>query len=149
MLISNVHKSIIVMNSIDTRFTRNVKKTRSTCFVTSKITRLRLVVLNAIKHCCSFFKHYLRVLYKINIRKATLRIALMTQSRLQNIKPYPQWQTHASSTSSQILLASLSFCSKQRHVRSQTPQYNTSKSHTIVTLHSVYSSLLVSIGFST
>ena len=35
MLISNVHKSIIVINSLDTRFSRNVfeavQKTRSTC----------------------------------------------------------------------------------------------------------------------
>ena len=50
MLISNVHKCIIVVNSIDTRFSRNVfeavQKTRSTCFVGSKTTRLRLVVLN-------------------------------------------------------------------------------------------------------
>ena len=49
MLISNVHKSIIVMNSLDTRFSRNVfeavQKTRSTCFIGSKTTRLRLVVL--------------------------------------------------------------------------------------------------------
>ena len=55
MLITNVHKSIIVMNSIDTRFSRNVfkavQKTRSTCFVRSKTT--------AIKHSCSFFKHYI------------------------------------------------------------------------------------------
>ena len=50
MLISNVHKSIIVMNSLDTRFSKNVfeavQKTRSMCF------------LNPIKHSCSFFKHY-------------------------------------------------------------------------------------------
>ena len=63
MLISTVHKSIIVMNSIDTRFSRNdfeaVQKTRSTCFIESKTTRLRLVVLNPIKHSCSFFKHYM------------------------------------------------------------------------------------------
>ena len=63
MLISNVHKSIIVMNSLDTRFSKNVfeavQKTRSTCFIGSKTTRLRLVVLNPIKHSCSFFKHYL------------------------------------------------------------------------------------------
>ena len=62
MLISNVHKSIIVMNSLDTRFSKNVfeavQKTRSTCFIASKTTRLRLVVLNPIKHSCSFFKHY-------------------------------------------------------------------------------------------
>ena len=63
MLISNVHKSIIVMNSIDTRFSRNVfeavEKTRSTCFSGSKTTRLRLVVLNPVKHSRSIFKHYL------------------------------------------------------------------------------------------
>ena len=62
MLISNVHKSIIVMNSLDTRFSKNVfeavQKTRSTCFIGSKTTRLRLVVLTPIKHSCSFFKHY-------------------------------------------------------------------------------------------
>ena len=50
MLISNVDKSIIVMNSLDTRFSRNVfeavQKTRSTCFIRSKTTRLRLVALN-------------------------------------------------------------------------------------------------------
>ena len=66
MLISNVHKSsIIVMNSLDTRFSKNVfeavQKTRSTCFIGSKTTRLRLVVLNPIKHSCSFFKHYINV----------------------------------------------------------------------------------------
>ena len=37
MLIPNVYKSIIVMNSIDTRFSSNVfeavQKTRSTCFI--------------------------------------------------------------------------------------------------------------------
>ena len=56
MLISNVHKSIIVMNSLDARFSKNVfeavQKTRSTCFIGSKTTRLRLVVLNSIKHSC-------------------------------------------------------------------------------------------------
>ena len=53
MPIANVHKSIIVMNSLDTRFTRNVfeaiQKTCSTCFIGSKTTRLRLVVLNVDK----------------------------------------------------------------------------------------------------
>ena len=52
MQISNIHESIIVMKSIDTRFFRNVfepvQKTRSTCFIGSKTTRLRLVVLNPI-----------------------------------------------------------------------------------------------------
>ena len=50
MLISNVHLSIIVMNSLDTRFSRNVfeavQKTCSTCFIGSKTTRLHLMVLN-------------------------------------------------------------------------------------------------------
>ena len=53
MLISNVHRSMIVMNSLDARFSKNffeaVQKTR----------RLRLVVLNPIKPSSSFFKHYL------------------------------------------------------------------------------------------
>ena len=52
------------MNSIDTRFSRNVlaavQKTRSMCFIWSKTTRLRLVVLNPITHSCSFFKFYLK-----------------------------------------------------------------------------------------
>ena len=56
MQIYNIHESIIVMKSIDTRFFRNVveavQKTRSTCFIRSKTTRLRLVVLNTIKHSC-------------------------------------------------------------------------------------------------
>ena len=38
------------MNSLETRFSRNVfeavKNTHSTCFIGSKTTRLRLVVLN-------------------------------------------------------------------------------------------------------
>ena len=49
MLVSNVHKNIIVMNSLDTHYSGNVfeavQKTRSTCFIGSKTTRLRLVVL--------------------------------------------------------------------------------------------------------
>ena len=70
MQISNIHESIIVMKSIDTRFFRNVfeadQKTRSKCFIGSKATRLRLMVLNPIKHSCSFFKHYINnsALYK-------------------------------------------------------------------------------------
>ena len=70
MQISNIHESIIVMKSIDTRFFRNVfeavQNTRSKCFIESKTTRLRLVVLNPIKHSCSFFKHYVKYLIKDN-----------------------------------------------------------------------------------
>ena len=62
MQIPNIYESIIVMKSIGTRFFRNVfeavQKTRSTCSIGSKTTRLRLVVLNPIKNSCSFFKHY-------------------------------------------------------------------------------------------
>ena len=50
MQISNIHESIINMKSIATRFFRNVfeavQNTRSTCFIGSKTTALRLVVLN-------------------------------------------------------------------------------------------------------
>ena len=78
MQISNIHESIIVMKSIATRFFRNVfeavQKSRSTCFIGSKTNRLRLMVLNPIKHSCSFFKHYINATlhlfesscYKIN-----------------------------------------------------------------------------------
>ena len=48
---------------MDTRFRlvfEAVKKTRSTCFIGSKSIRLRLVLLNPIKHCCSFFKQYFK-----------------------------------------------------------------------------------------
>ena len=52
MQISNIHESIIAMKSIDTHFFRNVfeavQNTRSTCFIGSKTTELRLVVLNLI-----------------------------------------------------------------------------------------------------
>ena len=45
MLISNVHKSITVMNSLDKRFSRNVleavEKTRSKCFIGSKSFKSR------------------------------------------------------------------------------------------------------------
>ena len=62
MLISNVHKSIIVMNSLDARFSEPVfeavQKTHSTCFIGSKTTQLHLVVLNPIKHSCLFLKHH-------------------------------------------------------------------------------------------
>ena len=77
------------MNSLDTRFSKNVfeavQKTRSTCFIGSKTTRLRLVVLNPIKHSCSFFKHYIKAealvphekfkpeMYKIVLNKGALR----------------------------------------------------------------------------
>ena len=58
MQISNIHECMIVMKSIDTRFFRNifeaVQKTRSTCFIGSKTTRPRLVVLNLINYCCVF-----------------------------------------------------------------------------------------------
>ena len=68
MLMSNVHKSIITVNSIDTRFCRNafeaVQKTRNTCFTGSKISRLRLMVLNPIKHPARF-----KALYSSTILK--------------------------------------------------------------------------------
>ena len=80
MLIYNVHKSILVINTIDTRFSRNVfeavQKTRSTCCIGSTTTRLRLSVLNPIKHSCSFFKHYIKLVF--------LRTFLITIKRLRN-----------------------------------------------------------------
>ena len=47
MQISNVHKSIIVINSLGTCFFfEAVQKTCSMCFIGSKTTQLHLVVLN-------------------------------------------------------------------------------------------------------
>ena len=56
ILISNVHKSVIVMNSVDTRFSRNVffKPFK-------KLAAPVLSGLKPIKHSCSFLKHYLSV----------------------------------------------------------------------------------------
>ena len=63
MLISSPHNLNLCSDSQDTRFLWNVfeavQKTRSTCFIGSKTTRLRLVALNLIKSSCSFFKHYI------------------------------------------------------------------------------------------
>ena len=49
MLIYKVHESVIIMNSIGTRFSRNIfdvaQKPRSMYFIGAKTTRLRLMVL--------------------------------------------------------------------------------------------------------
>ena len=55
MQIPDIHESIIVM----TRYTLFQECFWSTCFIGSKTTRLLPVVLNPIRHSCSFFKHYL------------------------------------------------------------------------------------------
>ena len=45
-----------------------VQNTRSTCFIGFKNTRLRLVFLNPIKHCCSCFKQYVKFSYVDQIK---------------------------------------------------------------------------------
>ena len=50
-------------------FLKPFKKTRSTCFIGYKTIQLRLMVLNPIKHCCSFFKHYIITLLISNFEK--------------------------------------------------------------------------------
>ena len=66
MLIYFPHNLNLCSNSQETCFLRNVfeavQKTRSTCFIGSKTTRLRLVVLNPTKHSYSFYKHYSNVM---------------------------------------------------------------------------------------
>ena len=66
MLISSPHNLNLRSDSRGTRILLNVfeavQRTRSTCFIGSKNT-IRLVFLNPIKHCCSFFKHYIWFLY--------------------------------------------------------------------------------------
>ena len=56
MLISNVHKTIIVMNSLDTRFSRNVFEA---------IQKIAAHVLSRLKP--SSFKHYVASLSSISI----------------------------------------------------------------------------------
>ena len=69
MLISFPHNLNLCSDSPETCFLRNVfeavLKTRSTYFIGST-TRLRLVVLNPIKHDCSFFKHYIKNIFYDN-----------------------------------------------------------------------------------
>ena len=90
MQISNIHESIIVVKSIDTRFFRNVfeavQKTRSTCFIGSKTTQLRLVVLNLIKHSCSFFKHYIKQFYVTVFLKLSPLISIKIEA--SQVKAY-------------------------------------------------------------
>ena len=91
MQIPNIHESIIVMKTIDTRFFGHVfEAVQKTARVLSapKITRLRLVVLNTIKHSCSFFKHYITVVkshpdYKIgNIQSLSMFFFLFCKSQV-------------------------------------------------------------------
>ena len=66
MLISSPHKLNLCSDSQETCFLRNVfeavQNTNHTSFIGSKTTRLRLMVLNPIKHSCSFFKHYFKIM---------------------------------------------------------------------------------------
>ena len=65
MLIFSPHNLNLCLESQETRFLWNifeaVQNTRSTCFIGFKNTRLRLVFLNPIKHCCSCFKQYISI----------------------------------------------------------------------------------------
>ena len=98
MLIYNVHKSIIVMNSLDARFSKNVfeavQKTRSTCFIGSK---------HPLKHSCSFFKHNLIIkrqkLVECVLVRQGIPHKLMYLSKLRRIVARPI-QLNAESLSS-------------------------------------------------
>ena len=57
MLISNVHKSIIVMNFLDTRLSRNVFEAFKK-LAARVLSGLKPLGEIPIKHCCSCFKHY-------------------------------------------------------------------------------------------
>ena len=51
----------LLAHAFSEMFLKPFKKTRSMCFIGSKTTRLRLVVLNPIKYSCSFCKHYIKL----------------------------------------------------------------------------------------
>ena len=76
------------MNSLDARFSKNVfeaiQKTCSMCFIGLKTTRLGLVVLNPIKHSCSFFKRY--VIFKGVINKQAPTSPQATMLHMLNSK---------------------------------------------------------------
>ena len=69
MLIFTSHNLNHCFQSRGTRSLWNVfeavQNTRSTCFIGFKNTRLRLVFLNPIKHCCSCFKTVHKALYGV------------------------------------------------------------------------------------
>ena len=63
MLIFSPHKSNLCLESQETRFLWNifeaVQETRSTCFIIIKTLGYASCFYTPIKHCCSFFKHYI------------------------------------------------------------------------------------------
>ena len=85
MLIAKVHKSIIVMNSIGTRFSRNVfeavQKPRRTCFIGFKITRR------------TFFKHYLIRTSVLRFGFSVLRAPKITSPSINGVNPISLCQT--------------------------------------------------------
>ena len=95
MLISKVHKSIIVMNSLNTRFSRNVfeavQKTCSTCFIGSKTTRLCLVFLKAGFHMIAYRRSQIAIRSAIvcdrlrSYGNILLRSSAILRSRSQTI----------------------------------------------------------------
>ena len=58
ILISNVHNSVIVINSIATRFSRIVLEVMFNKLVARVLAGVKSRA--KIKHCCSFIKHYIK-----------------------------------------------------------------------------------------
>ena len=58
ILISNVHNSVIVINSIETRFSRIVLEVMFNKLVAHVLAGVKSRA--KIKHCCSFIKHYIK-----------------------------------------------------------------------------------------
>ena len=91
MLIFTSHNLNHCFQSRGTRSLWNVfevvQNTRSTCFIGFKNTRLRLVFLNPIKHCCSCFKQYINTNKTFNKRKNRALLSLRrSQKTLRNIQ---------------------------------------------------------------
>ena len=96
MLISSPHNLNLCSGSQETCSLKNVfeavQKTRSTCFIGSKTTRLRNVVLNPIKHSCSFFKHYLTMIATVTVywrERQYLTISVLKVSKAEPLASDP------------------------------------------------------------
>ena len=79
ILISNVHNSVIVINSIETRFSRIVLEVMFNKLVARVLAGVKSRA--KIKHCCSFIKHF------IKYRPAGLKCRSQVTGQLTGYRP--------------------------------------------------------------
>ena len=92
ILISNVHNSVIVINSIATRFSRIVLEVMFNKLVARVLAGVKSRA--KIKHCCSFIKHF------IKYRPAGLKCRSQVTGQLTGYRP--QATGHRSQATGQV-----------------------------------------------